>query len=168
MLGNKIYQPHELTSEILTKMFGDSCDWYSVLKNGKRVGSFSDLRKIVIKKQEDELKKAKRKSDQNILNQKNTLKSISDAKRFFESEFKDSDVFINRTQPNLIVNGSRCYIICGPTDKIRLGILHKSKTFDDMLQESGVEGLPNASKNHILFDGLTLEDAKSLIKQLCD
>ena len=43
----KHYKLHELTTEVLVEMFGDSSDWYSVLKNGKRVGSFSDLRKAI-------------------------------------------------------------------------------------------------------------------------
>ena len=163
----KHYKLHELTTEVLVEMFGDSSDWYSVLKNGKRVGSFSDLRKAIIKRQEKEASKLKQKREQSELNKSNTVRSTSDAKRFFESELKNAEVFINRTQPNIHVNNCKCYIVCGPTDKVRLGIKHHTKTFDDMLQEASIPGLPNADPNHILFDNLSLDDAKDLIKLLC-
>lgn len=164
----KTYQQHELTAEVLTKMFGDSCDWYSVLKNGKRVGTFSELRGKVLKAQAAAELKEKQKVAQSIQNKVDTKVSIKLAKEYFETEFKSAEVFINRTQPNIHINGCKCYIICGPTKKIRLGIMHHTKTFDEMIQEAGLEGTPNMSKNHVLFDRLTLEDAKDLIKLLCN
>ncbi|ADG60122.1 inhibitor of host transcription [Acinetobacter phage Acj9] len=156
-----------LTQEVLTKMFGDSSDWYSVLKNGKRVGSFADLRKAVLDKQERDRKKAKRAEEQSTLNKHNTKRSIEDTKRFFESSIKNGKVFINRTQPNIHINDCKCYIVCGPTNKIRLGIMHHTKSFDEMQNEAGIKGLPNMSKNHILFDNIDLDEAKALIDLLC-
>ena len=164
---NKHYQKHELTTEVLVKMFGDTADWYSILKNGRRVGTISDLRAAVLKRQEQEVKKLKQSKAQSELNKSNTVRSISDAKRFFETELKNAEVFINRTQPNVHINNCKCYIVCGPTSKVRLGVKHHTKTFDDMLQEAAIPGLPNADPNHILFDNLSLDDAKDLIKLLC-
>ena len=84
----KHYKLHELTTEVLVEMFGDSSDWYSVLKNGKRVGSFSDLRKAIIKRQEKEASKLKQKREQSELNKSNTVRSTSDAKRFLNLNLK--------------------------------------------------------------------------------
>lgn len=158
---------HELTSDVLTQLFGDSSDWCSVFKNGKRVGTFAELRAKVIASQKRADHKAKQLAAQSILRKDETKQSVKNAKEYFETEFKDANVFINRTQPNIHINGCKCYIICGPTTKVRLGIMHHTKTFDDMIQEAGIEGTPNESKNHVLFDRLTLEDAKDLIKKLC-
>ena len=97
----KHYKLHELTTEVLVEMFGDSSDWYSVLKNGKRVGSFSDLRKAIIKRQEKEASKLKQKREQSELNKSNTVRSTSDAKRFFESELKNAATEQRLTNSNL-------------------------------------------------------------------
>ena len=152
-----------LTQEVLTKMFGDSCDWYSVLKNGKRVGSFVDLRKAVLKRQEqaDKAERAK------MLSALNKDDNIREAKLFFEREIKNGECFINKSQPNVHINGCKCYIICGNSGKIRLGVMHSTMTFDEMQQMAGRPGKPNASKNHILFDNITLDEAKDLINLLC-
>lgn len=154
---------HSLTPDVLVEMFGDSQDWYSVLKDGKRVGSFSDLRKKVLKKQELQ-DKAER---QRFLAGLNKDDNIREAKKYFEGRIKNGEVFINETQPNIHINDCKVYIICGSSPKIRMGILHNEMTFDDMQQISGLEGKPTTCNRHILFDGLTLEDAADLIDLIC-
>lgn len=154
---------HTLTPEVLTEMFGDSSDWYSVLKNGKRVGSFADLRKRVLtaQAQKDKAERAK------LLAALNKDDHIREARMFFESEIKNGEVFINQSQPNVHINGCKCYIICGNGYAIRLGILHATMSFDEMQQMAGRKGKPNKAKNHILFDNITLEEGKDLINLLC-
>lgn len=156
-----------LTQEVLVSMFGDSKDWYSVLKNGKRVGSFSDLRKRVLAAQAAREAKERAKTKAKEYYAENKDDAINDAKKYFESEIKNGEVFINRTQPNVHINGCKCYIICGVYGKIRLGILHHTLTFDEMQTISGVKGTPNTAKNHILFDNITLDEGKDLINLLC-
>lgn len=154
---------HTLTAEVLTEMFGDTSDWYSVLKNGKRVGSFADLRKRVLtaQAQKDKAERAK------LLGALNKDDHIREAKMFFEREIKNGEVFINQTQPNVHINDCKCYIICGSAATIRLGVLHASMSFDDMQQLAGRPGRPSKAKNHILFDNITLDEAKDLINLLC-
>ncbi|EQA7786889.1 transcription termination factor Alc [Acinetobacter baumannii] len=154
---------HSLTPEVLVEMFGDDKDWYSVLKNGKRVGSFADLRKLVLKRQALADAEERKKFHANLMKDDN----IKEAKKYFDENLKNAEVFINETQPNIHINGSKCYIICGSSQKIRMSIMHKDLTFDEMQNISGLEGKPSTSKRHILFDGLTLEEAKDLIILLC-
>lgn len=152
-----------LTPEVLVEMFGDTADWYSVLKDGKRVGSFSDLRKRVLKEQDKKDKLARQK----MLAALNKDDNIREAKMYFEGRIKNGEVFINESQPNIHINECKVYIICGSSPKIRLGIMHNEMTFDDMQQLSGREGKSGTSKRHILFDNLTLEEAADLIDLLC-
>lgn len=155
---------HTLTPDVLVEMFGDEKDWYSVLKNGKRVGSFSDLRKLVLKRQTLADQKERKKFHDSLMLSDN----IREAKKFFEDRIKNGHVFINETQPNIHINGCKVYIICGATPKIRMGILHKEHTFEDMLIASGREKAKSTtSKRHILFDGLDFEEAADLIDLLC-
>lgn len=152
-----------LTPDVLVEMFGDSQDWYSVLKDGKRVGSFSDLRKLVLKKQQLADVAERKKLMASLAKDDN----IREAKKFFEGRIKNGEVFINESQPNVHINDCKVYIICGSAAKIRMGIMHKDMTFDEMQQLSGREGKAGTSKRHILFDGLTLEDAVDLIDLIC-
>ncbi len=154
---------YTLTAEVLTEIYGDSADWCSVFKNGKRVGYFADLRKEYLKTQALCDKKEKQKFHADLL--KND--SIKDAKKYFEENIKNGEVFINRTQPNVHINGCKCYIICGPTEYIQLGIMHSELTFDEMQQIAGIEGRPSTSKRHILFDALKYDQARDLINLLC-
>ena len=157
------YQMHQLTPDVLVEIFGDSKDWMSVLKNGKRVGTFSELRKRVLDAQARKDKDESRKVLAAIMKNDN----IAEAKKYFESNIKNAEVFINQTQPNVHLNGSKCYIICGSTEKVRLGIMHAEMTFDEMQNATGLEGKPNSSKRHILFDNLTHEEARDIILTLC-
>jgi hypothetical protein len=155
---------YTLTPEVLVEMFGDSKDWYSVLKNGKRVGTFADLRKLVLKRQTLADVAERKKLAASLAKDDH----IREAKRFFENRIKNGEVFINETQPNVLINGCKVYIICGTSPKIRMGILHKEATFDEMLIASGKDkAKPTTCKRHILFDGLDLEEAAELIDLLC-
>lgn len=152
-----------LTPDVLVQIFGDSKDWCSVFKKGVRVGTFSELRGKVLKKQALADSAEKRKFHAALM--KNDV--IKETKEFFGKEFKNAEVFINRTQPNIHLNGHKCYIICGSGQAVRLGIHHAELTFDEMVQLSGREAKPNTNPNHALFSNLTLEDAKALINTLC-
>lgn len=157
------YTAETLTPDVLVQLFGDSKDWCSVFKNGSRVGYFQDLRKQVLKKQALNDKNEKKKFHDQIM--KNT--NIKEAKKFFEDRIKNGEVFINETQPNIHINGSKVYIICGNTPKIRMSITHKELEFDDMQIITERKGTPSTSKNHILFDALDLEEAAEIITTLC-
>ncbi|UJH94760.1 host transcription inhibitor [Acinetobacter phage vB_AbaM_DLP1] len=153
---------HTLTPEVLVEMFGDDKDWCSVLKNGKRVGYFSDLRKEVLKRQALADKKERKKFHDSLMLNDN----IRETKRFFEDRLKNAHVFINETQPNVHLNGSKFYIICGATPKIRLGVTHKDLTFDEIVQLAEREARQSTSPRHALFSNLDLEEAAQLIELL--
>lgn len=154
---------HTLTPEVLVTIYGDSSDWCSVFKNGKRVGYFSDLRKDYLKKQALKDQAEKRKFHAELMKDD----SIKSAKKFFEENLKDAHVFINETQPNVHINGSKCYIICGPTSKVRLSLLHSELSFDEMINLTGRDAKPSTSKRQALWDNLEYEEALEIITTLC-
>ena len=151
-----MYTMQSLTPEVLTTLFGDSSDWYSVHKNGKRVGSFSDLRKKVLDEQA-------RQSKTKILREDNIL----EMEKFLGERIKNGEVFINRSQPNLHINGCKCYITCSHTGRHRLGILHATMTFDEMQQLAETIGVPSVSNRHILFNNVDNDQIIELISLLC-
>ncbi|AZU98633.1 hypothetical protein [Acinetobacter phage AbTZA1] len=153
---------HTLTEDVLVEMFGDSKDWCSVFKDGKRVGYFADLRKEVLKRQTLADKKERKKFHDSLMLNDN----ISETKRFLESRLKNAHVFINETQPNVHLNGSKFYIICGATPKIRMGVTHKELDFDQIVQLAEREARQSSSKRHALFSNLDLEEAAQLIELL--
>lgn len=151
-----MYTVQTLTPEVLVEMFGDTSDWYSVLKNGKRVGTFADLRKQVLNEQA-------RKGKIKLYREDN----IIEMEKFLGERIKDAEVFINRSQPNLHINGCKCYITCSHTGKHRLGILHATMTFDDMQQLAEIKGVPSTSNRHILFNNVDNDQIVDLINLLC-
>lgn len=157
-----------LTAEVLTEMFGDSCDWYSVLKNGKRVGTFSDLRKQVLHKQTLADKAEKKKFHDQILKQK-TIKETFEY--LVKHAPENAEVFMNETQPNIHMNGNKIYIICGPVERVRMSITHKSLTFDEMqllIDHLGHSVRTNkTAKTHISFDGVLAEQVFEILQILC-
>ena len=151
-----MHTAQSLTQEVLTTLFGDSSDWYSVLKNGKRVGTFADLRKQVLTEQS---RKNKVKIDRED--------NIIEMEQFLGGRIKNGEVFINRSQPNVHINGHKCYITCSHTGRHRLGILHDTMTFDEMEQLAEIKGVPSASSRHILFNNVDNDQIIDLINLLC-
>lgn len=159
---------YTLTAPVLTEMFGDDCDWYSVLKNGKRVGTFSELRAKVLHKQQLEDKAERKKFHDKIMKQK-TIKETFD---YLEQNApKNANVFMNQTQPNIHMNGHKVYVVCGPVEKVRMSITHKSLSFDEMqlmIEHLGYSVRSNKSaKTHISFDGVMPEQIFGILNILC-
>lgn len=145
-----------LTQDVLVSLFPEGVRNYSGLTIKGKHYTFAELRKQVLDKQS---KKSKTKFQR--------AENVLEMKKMLEDKIKNGEVFINKSQPNVHINGCKCYIICGAAGRHRLGIMHKDATFDDMQAIAGIEGTPSTSKRHILFSGLLFDDLVDLINLLC-
>lgn len=161
-----------ISTDMLVKAYGDSTDGISIFKGSKRVGYISSLR-------EDFSKKAKRKTVQKEFNNRRTEQSrdlmpeaVEEMKVFLENQLAkyDCEVFINQTQPNVHINGCKCYITVNPlTGKHRLGISNPNKDSSEMAEQIDPCFKISASDapHHILANGLERDDIVEAIIQVC-
>lgn len=161
-----------ITLEMIISAYGDRADDFYIWKGRKRIGYISDLRRQYSMKQKTKAV-AKEYRDRKS-------EEMNEALPEYREEFKDwiSDqlvkedcmIFINQTQPNIHINGCKCYIILNPMTNIhRLGIMHQSKSYDEMALEidNRFKLQSCSSERHILINGVTQDDILELIKQLC-
>ena len=145
-----------LTQAKLIELFPEGTpDWAGISIKGVH-HTFSTLRARVLQEQA-------KKSGTQLKREEN----VKEMHHMLEDKIKNGEVFINQTQPNVHINGCKCYITCGSGGKHRLGIVHAEASFDDMQQLAGVKGTPSTSKKHILFNNLTFEEICNMIKLLC-
>lgn len=149
------YTLEKLTHQKLHELFPGTPNWCGITIKGKH-HTYAELRAQVLKEQD-------RKGTSNLRKSNH----IEEMKRVLEMEFPKADVFINKTQPNVHINGCKCYIICTSAATYRLGIMHKETSFDDMQTIAEMQGVPSASKRHILFNYIDQETLIKLIKLLC-
>lgn len=162
----------QITNEMVVEKYGDSTDGIFVYKNGKSVGYLTDLRIAYHKNH-------KTRKAQKEYNNKTTERSRELMPEFVKEtcEFLDNhlsklgaNVFINITQPNVHLNGNKCYVICNPiSQKFQLGVYHKEYDYNYMAEEfpGTICSSSPTAEHHILFRSLERDDLLEIIKKLC-
>ncbi|ANM46492.1 inhibitor of host transcription [Morganella phage vB_MmoM_MP1] len=161
----------QITNEMVVAKYGDNTDGIFVYKNGRSVGYLTDLR-IAYHKKVRTNKKQKEYSNRINERRKEEMPDLVEAtKEFLENHLAkyDANVFVNISQPNVHMNGNKCYIICDPIgQKFQLGIYHTTYDYNYMSDEfPGIKCSPSSSSHHILFRGLERDDILEIIKKLC-
>lgn len=160
-----------ITNEMLVEKFGDRHDGISVYKGQRRVGYLTDLRQTFAKEGRKKTKQKEYNNKAAEARNEAMPESVGAMKLFLESHLTkyDAEVFINETQPNVHINGCKCYITVDPIyGKHRLGISHCEMTADEMASE--IEGFPiskSPSRSHILMNTLSQDDIIEVIVKLC-
>ncbi|QPB12375.1 inhibitor of host transcription [Providencia phage PSTCR6] len=160
-----------ITNEQLVEAYGTHHDGIYVYNGKKTVGFITDLRIAYGRKQKT---RTKQKEYSNRINEKRRdamPEAVEEMKQFLESHLAkyDAEVFINITQPNVHINGHKCYIIVDPIyQKHSIGIMHASMNYDEMAAElPGYNVQPNSSRNHILVRSIERDLLLEIILQLC-
>lgn len=161
----------QITNETVVAAFGDRHDGIWVYKGLKKVGYLSDLRTALSRSAS---KRSKQKEYNDRISEERREKmpeAVQEMKTFLESYLANTgaEIFINISQPNVHINGHKCYIIVDPIyEKHQLGIMHKNMTYDDMASEiPSFSCSSSTSRNHILFRGLSSDDIINTIFKLC-
>lgn len=160
-----------ITNDMVVASFGDRHDGLSVWKGTKRVGYLSDLRAALGRNKSKSLKQKEYNNRVSEERREKLPEAVQEMKSFLESYLSNTDavVFINISQPNVHINGHKCYIIVDPIyEKHQLGIMHKELTYDDMASLiPSFSCSSSTSRNHILFRGLSSDDIINTIFKLC-
>jgi cellobiose phosphorylase len=160
-----------ITNEMLVEKYGDRHDGISVYKGSRRVGYLTDLRMAYAK---DNKKRKKQKEYNNKVTEARREampEAVNEMKEFLENQLAkhNAEVFINETQPNVHINGCKCYITVDPIyNKHRLGIYHPEMSSSDMADEiSGFTISKSDSEHHVLWNSMTRDDIVETIIKLC-
>lgn len=161
----------QITNETVVAAFGDRHDGIWVYKGSKKVGYLSDL-KTALSRSASKQSKQKEYNDRISEERREKMpEAVQEMKSFLESYLANTgaEIFINISQPNVHINGHKCYIIVDPIyEKHQLGIMHKNMTYDDMASEiPSFSCSSSTSRNHILFRGLSSDDIINTIFKLC-
>lgn len=135
----------ELTKEVLAEMFNGTAGFAGVYQGTTFLGSYPDLRKKVLDKE--------KKSSDRQTSAKKMLEKL-------QKSFSDSDieVFMNKSQPNIVLRSAKIYVIAGPKKLHQLSITHKVFTYDEMERQLPYNGTSGSHDKHILLSGLEFED----------
>lgn len=159
-----------ITNEMLVEKYGDRHDGICVYNGGKTVGYLTDLR-IAFAKDQKKRKKQKEYNNQTTEKRRELMGyAVEEMKQYLETHLckYGAEVMINISQPNVHLNGHKCYITVEPIyGAHRLGIQHASMTADEMANEVEFKISASDAPHHILMNGLTPDDIVETIIKLC-
>lgn len=161
-----------ISNEMLVEQYGDRHDGIKVYKGSRAVGFLTDLRK---KYASNEKLKRKSKEYRNKRSEERLEmlpEAVEEMKEFLDNQLAkyDCKVFVNITQPNVHINGCKCYIIVDPIyQKHRLGIVHSNMNYSEMAEEleTCFNLTPSNHPNHILISGMSQDDIVETIVKIC-
>lgn len=156
----------------VVKKYGTHTDGISVYKNRAKIGYITDLRLAMAR---DISKNKKQKEYRNkVCEQRREAmpEAVIEMKEFLDNQLGkfEAEIFINITQPNVHLNGHKCYIVVDPIyNKHRLGILHKTMDSYDMIESLGSNYRFSEceTRNHILINSIERDDIIEVIKKIC-
>lgn len=161
-----------ITNEMLVAKYGDRHDGISIYKGSKRVGYITDLRTAFAK--DNKKRKAQKEYSNKVAEARREAmpEAVEEMKDFLENQLSKhgADVFINISQPNVHLNGHKCYITVDPVyGKHRLGIIHASMDSSEMAEE--VDSLYKLSPcdfdRQILINSIERDAIVETIIKLC-
>ena len=158
--------------DVVAHFEGTSHDGIYVYKGQKKLGFISDLRVTMGRKLAAKFKQKQYSTKQVEERREAMPAAVEEMRSFLENQMSKygAEVKINITQPNVHLNGHKCYIICDPlSDKFnRLGIKHLYKTGEDMAFElNGYKTQLDKAPKHILVNNLSRDEIVEVIKKLC-
>ena len=160
-----------ITNEMLVNKFGDRHDGISIYKGERRVGYLTDLRQTFAKEGRKKTKQKEYNTKATEARKEAMPEAVGAMKLFLESHLTKhgAEVFINETQPNVHINGSKCYIVVDPIyGKHRLGISHSELDSNDMAAMIDEFPISNSSaRRHVLWNSLSQDDIVEVIVKLC-
>ncbi|QOI66436.1 inhibitor of host transcription [Erwinia phage FBB1] len=161
-----------ITNEMIVTKYGDRHDGIQVYKGNRRVGYLTDLRRDMFSAKKSRTKQKEYNNRVTEQRREAMPEAVNEMKEFLENQLSKlgAEVFINITQPNVHLNGHKCYITVDPTyGKHRLGILHKSMTASEMSEEvdSCYKISPCVSEHQILINSIEKDAIVETITKLC-
>lgn len=161
-----------ITNEMLVAEYGDRHDGIYIYKGSRTVGFISDLRTAYAKNNKKR-KKQKEYSNKVAEARREAMpEAVEEMKDFLENQLSkyDAEVFINISQPNVHLNGHKCYITVDPVyGKHRLGIIHASMNSSEMAEEVDTiyKLSPCDSDRQILINSIEKDAIVETIIKLC-
>lgn len=160
-----------ISNDQIVEHFGDRHDGIFVYKGLKTVGYLTDLRIALSRKASLKLKQKEYSNKVNEERNEKMPEAVEEMREFLDNNLSKfgCEVFVNITQPNVHVNGCKCYIIVDPIrGKHQLGIMHRELSYDLMAAEiPGFSCSNTNSTRHILFRGMSKDDLIETIKKIC-
>ncbi|ARB06019.1 hypothetical protein fHeYen901_246 [Yersinia phage fHe-Yen9-01] len=162
-----------ITNDMLVERYGSTHDGIRVFgSNGKPIGYLTDLR-VAYSRDVKANKKQKEYNNKIAEARRDAMpEAVEQMKDYLKSQLVkyDAEVFINISQPNVHLNGCKCYItVDSLNDKShRLGIMHPTLSVNDMSDMiQGFKVSNGTSDNHILWNNLSADDIIDTIKRVC-
>lgn len=162
-----------ITAEELVEIYeGTHHDDIRVFKGSRPLGYITDLR---IAYSRDQKRQKARKEYTNRVNEERAEKmpaAVDEMVSFLDSHLTKfgAEVMVNISQPNVHVNGCKCYIIVDPIyGKHRLGVSNPRRSAAEMAEDVDtcfkIQNSP--AEHHILINGMSQDDIVQAIIKLC-
>ncbi|UVD32625.1 hypothetical protein ENTB43_204 [Enterobacter phage Entb_43] len=162
-----------ITAEELVEIYeGTHHDGIRIFKNSRPLGYITDLR---VAYSRDQKRQKARKEYSNRVNEERAEKmpeAVEEMRSFLDNHLAKygAEVMINISQPNVHVNGCKCYIIVDPIyGKHRLGVSNPRLSASEMAEMVDpcfkIQNSP--AEHHILINGLSQDDIVQAIIKLC-
>ena len=163
---------NQITANELVEIYeGTHHDDIRVFKGQRPIGYITDLR---VAHARDQKRQKARKEYTNRINEERAEKmpeAVNEMVDFLKNNLRmPADVMINISQPNVHVNGCKCYIIVDPMyGKHRLGVSNPNRTASEMALDvdSSFKIQESPAEHHILINGLSQDDIVEHIRKLC-
>lgn len=163
---------NQITGDELVEIYeGTHHDGIRVFKGQRQIGYITDLR---VAYSRDQKRQKARKEYTNRINEERAEKmpeAVNEMVDFLKNNLRmPADVMINISQPNVHVNGCKCYIIVDPMHgKHRLGVSNPNRTASEMALDvdSSFKIQKSPAEHHILINGLSQDDIVEHIRKLC-
>ncbi len=162
-----------ITNEMIVIKYGDRHDGIQVYKGNRRVGYLTDLRRDMFNAKKSRTKQKEYNNKAAEARREAMPEAVEEMKDFLENQLSKygAEVFINISQPNVHLNGNKCYITVDPVHgKHRLGIIHVSMDSSEMAEE--VDTLyklsPCVSDRQILINSIERDAIVETIIKLCN
>lgn len=162
-----------ITPEELIEIYeGTHHDGIRIFRGNRNLGYITDLR---VAYSRDQKRQKARKEYTNRINEERAEKmpeAVEEMRSFLDNHLTKygADVMINISQPNVHVNGCKCYIIVDPIyGKHRLGVSNPRRTASEMAEDVDTCFKIQASpaEHHVLINGMSADDIVQAIIKLC-
>lgn len=138
---------------------------------GRNIGFITDLRLSMAREAKNKANQKARSDKMTAERREKMQPAVEEMVEYLKNQLAkyDAEIFINQTQPNVVLNGHKCYITVEPIyNQHRLGIMHKSldaNTMASMVTDFRISSSPH--ENHVLWNGLSQDDIVETIIKLC-